>query len=1569
MSPSPIPSPLLLSPDGRQTGARFASAYVLLGLVWICLTAALLLLAGVSGRAAIWGFASSALLWLVISRQLFLRWQAGMQRAVTELVGLSGAGSRGGDSQASARNQQDAAQQSDDGESPSSANAGNSNDRLQRVAAVVPGALFTYQRRPDGGGRYLFLSDAITEIYGQTSEELCSAPDVHQVLLPLLVPEDVPHLCETWGQAQLEPFNWHCEFRVRHPRRGEIWVECRAIAGNASATLWYGMLSDITSRKRAEAELRRSEELCRVLMEHQTDAVYLHEEDGRISLVNSAALASLGYSAAELVGQTPDLFDPHFRELAVQLDLPGALSRKEMVRFDSEHVRKDGRRIPVEVRLKGCDSGGRAFALSSVRDITERKKRELALQASERRFRQLADLIPGVVWCQTGDLSASYLSERWFEYTGLRDALRESLLQVVHPDDVEPLYERFADAQKAKKPYRCEYRLRHISGGDYRWFLACAVPAIGPEASIDEWFGLAIDIDDLKRTEAALREERDRFDRLASVAPGVLHTYRRSPEGKGSLVYASPNAASVLGLTPAELNDFAARPQQFMRTDDLQRLADAVQKSSQNLTPYRETCSFMHPKRGEVWIEVMSAPVREADGGTVWHGIICDVSERVGAALRLSESERRYRQLADAIPQALWTMSGDGVVDFLNWKAIEYSGFAGTALTDWSWKDQIHRQDRDLVLQCWEEAVRQLRLLEVAVRLRRADGVYRWHMVRLTPIGDGQGGIRNWCGISTDIDDMKQAEIALRADRDRFTSWVNTVPGVLFAFKLQPDGKTCFPFVSPQVAELYSVEIAGLAEDAAPILQRIHPDDLPEAGRTISASARDLSLWRTDYRIVHPTRGHIWVEGSAIPTRQADGSILWQGFLADITERKRAERELQQRVEMLRVLSTAATALLSSMEARPLAATLFDAAAQQLGCELYCQYRLGAGEPLQLVAPHSGDAARTTGGLDHLFAEQLCNRCAEVGGEVYAEGLQHSAESQGSSARALGLQMYVAHPLVVDGQLVGTLCFASRKKSALTESERSFASTFSQYVALAKARQSAEHALRDSEEKYRRLVQMLPVALLLSAEGRVSFCNAALARLIGVNSESELLGTVTTSLVHPDHQSLLQRRLDSHHSAPEQATELQLVRRNGTSVLVQIEVTRYQHNGRPANMIAVLDLTEREEQQAIRRKLEEQTWQAQKLEATGRLAGGVAHDFNNLLTIIKGCCHLVQLGANLSAAQQEALAGIDSASERAARLTKQLLALSRKALIEPRVVDLNALVRESLPLLQRLVGEGVVLSSKLDPLLRRVRVDVGQLDQVLLNLAVNSRDAMPRGGTLSLETGNIQIHRDDLVHYPDLRPGAYVRLSVSDNGMGIPADVLPNIFEPFFTTKPAGRGTGLGLAVVHGIIKQSGGHISVYSEVGLGTTFMLLFPAVPSPVGVANPPPLLADAPHGSETILLVDDEPELRRLARLSLTTHGYRVLEASNGEDALRIAEGHQGPIHLLLTDLVMPLMGGRMLAHTLRQRLPQVRVLFISGFTDDSVVRHGLLDASEAFLQKPFSASLLASAVRSLLDRKPS
>lgn len=1555
-----------VSIENRQGLARLACLYLAASLLWIGLTAAGLILAEVSGAVAALLSAVSAGLLVVASTVLFFRWHAGTLRAVAELVGLPGDGGWGEPVDPAAAGAPRAGTADADDSSDGDAD-GNASRGLGHVAAVVPGALFRYQLFPDGRGRYLYLSDAISELYGSTPAELCGMEDAHPLLLKLLVPEDLPMLADSWLRARRGTRSWHCEYRVRHPRRGEIWVEGRAVASDAGGTLWYGFLADITARKHAEAELRQSEALCRVLVENNTDAVFLHATGGVIAEVNSAAEALLGYGTAELLGQTPALFDAGMSDPQEQQAIGLALQRGETLIFDREHRRKDGTIVPVEVRLKGFNSDGQMLAVSSVRDISDRKRRELALQASEKRFRQLADLVPGVVWCQRGSAPASYLSERWFEYTGLRDAEPDNLAKVIHPDDLQTVYARFQHAGQMGQPYRCEYRLRHIQDGEYRWFLAHAVPLPDAQSGVDEWFGLAMDVDDLKHSEAALREERDRFGHFAQGVPGILHTYRMSPDGQASYPYASPSLEAVLGLTREQLADFAVRPQDYIHADDLLRVALAVQESAQRLEVYRDLYRFRHPRKGEIWVEVQSAPVREADGSIVWHGIMSDATERSVAASRLADSERRYRQLADSIPQVVWTSGHDGTVDFLNRRALEYTGFSAVALSQFSWNSVIHPEDREMAQQCWDSSQRQERLLEVSLRLRRADGTYRWHMLRHTPMRDSRGTLRRWYGTSTDIDDLKQVELALRAERDRFTALVNTVPGVIFACHVHADGQRSLDFVAPQVADLMGIDAAVAQLDMQQLVQQIHPEDLPGVERDFAEATRSLRLWRSEFRAIHGQRGVLWVEGVAQPTALPDGGVLWQGFLADISERKRAEGALQQQLEMLRVLSAAAADFLGGTDARPLLPELFDRVAEQLGCEIYWQYRC-TGDRLQLVFTRGLSDAEEESGRFLPVGELLCGVCAEQQAAIYVDYLQDSEDPKAKAAKSLGLRVYFANPLIVSGELVGTLCFGSRVKDTLTEAERSFASAFSQHVALAKARQASDEALRDSEERYRRLVQMLPVAVLVTSQGVVSFCNPAFVRLMDAADESGLLAVPLSSFVHPDYAESLTTRLASHGSAPESALELRLQRQDGSSIPVQIELTHFIQQGRPATMVAVLDLTERESALAARRRLEEQVWQAQKLEATGRLAGGVAHDFNNLLTIINGCCHLLLASSGLNEEQHEAVAGIEGASERAARLTKQLLALSRKALIEPRVLDLNAVVSDSTQLLRRLLGEDIALSSKLDPLLLRIKADPGQIDQVLLNLAVNSRDAMPQGGVLSLETGNIYIGPDDSEHYPELRPGPYVRLSVSDNGQGIPTDVIANIFEPFFTTKPAGRGTGLGLAVVHGIVKQSGGHISVYSEVGVGTTFMLLLPALPVASARAPRSVIAADAPRGNETILLVDDEPEVRRLAKLSLSLHGYNVLEAANGEDALRIADKQAEPIHLLVTDLVMPLMGGRLLAHTLRQKLVHLRVLFMSGFTDDSVVRHGLLDTAEAFMQKPFTPTILAQQVRSLLDRRP-
>ncbi len=401
--------------------------------------------------------------------------------------------------------------------------------------------------------------------------------------------------------------------------------------------------------------------------------------------------------------------------------------------------------------------------------------------------------------------------------------------------------------------------------------------------------------------------------------------------------------------------------------------------------------------------------------------------------------------------------------------------------------------------------------------------------------------------------------------------------------------------------------------------------------------------------------------------------------------------------------------------------------------------------------------------------------------------------------------------------------------------------------------------------------------------------------------------------------------------------------------------------------IIVNEITERKKAEEMRQKLEAQLFQSQKMEAIGVLAGGVAHDFNNLLTVINGYSDLLFTGLTAGDPQWEPIAAIRDASERATRLTQQLLAFSRKAIVAPKVLDLNEHVTKSANMLRRLIGENIILTILADPALAPIKADPGQLEQVIMNLVVNARDAMPSGGQLTVETRDVTLESNDLPNYPDLKMGRHAMFAVTDTGKGMTDEVKCKIFEPFYTTKGIGSGTGLGLAVVHGIIKQCGGHIGVHSAADVGTTFTILFP-IASALATAPAPAIPQQPTRGTETVLLVEDEDAVRAIARIALETNGFKVLAAASGAEAIHLTEKHPGEIHLLISDVVMPEMGGRQLVERMRTLRPGLRVLYISGYTDDAVLHHGVSTATDAFLQKPFTPLGLNRKVRAVLDRVP-
>src|SRR3989454_7109923 len=508
-------------------------------------------------------------------------------------------------------------------------------------------------------------------------------------------------------------------------------------------------------------------------------------------------------------------------------------------------------------------------------------------------------------------------------------------------------------------------------------------------------------------------------------------------------------------------------------------------------------------------------------------------------------------------------------------------------------------------------------------------------------------------------------------------------------------------------------------------------------------------------------------------------------------------------------------------------------------------------------------------------------------------------------------------------------------------------------------RHRTEAALRASEVSYSTLVEHSPVGMYRSnTEGRFLSVNAALVRILGYASAAEVLQLDMARDVYADpaeRRRLLER--DTYTDRQYDEVEATWKRKDGARLTVQLSVRAVRQGARVEYYETfVRDVTEQ-------RRLQQQLVQSQKMEAVGRLAGGVAHDFNNLLTVILSYSDLLLEDRPRDAPDREDIEQIRKAAVGASALTRQLLAFSRQQVLEPRVLDVNTVVASTQKLLTRLLGEDISLTTSLAPGLGAVKVDPGQLEQIIMNLAVNARDAMPRGGRLSIETGNVEMDESYVRGHPVAHPGPYVMLAVSDTGIGMDAVTQARIFEPFFTTKEAGKGTGLGLATVYGIVKQSGGFIWVYSEPGHGTSFKIYLPRVDEPVSPAGGP-----APQvvgGSETVLVVEDVAAVRAVTRQMLERQGYCVLEAANGATALSLARQHHSAIHLLVTDVVMLEVSGRELADQLVQLRPDMKVLFMSGYTDDAVVRHGILQEGIAYLQKPFTPDTLARKVRSVLD----
>jgi two-component system cell cycle sensor histidine kinase/response regulator CckA len=519
-------------------------------------------------------------------------------------------------------------------------------------------------------------------------------------------------------------------------------------------------------------------------------------------------------------------------------------------------------------------------------------------------------------------------------------------------------------------------------------------------------------------------------------------------------------------------------------------------------------------------------------------------------------------------------------------------------------------------------------------------------------------------------------------------------------------------------------------------------------------------------------------------------------------------------------------------------------------------------------------------------------------------------------------------------------------------------------------RKRAEDALRESEEKHRSIIASIEDGYFeVNLAGNFTFLSDSLCRMLGY-SKDELIGMNNRRYTDQEDAKKLYHAFHKVYGTgePIKGFGCEVITKDGTKLFTEVSVSLMKDSkGQSIGFRGIArDVTERKRAEEEKATLQEELRQSQKMEAIGVLAGGIAHDFNNLLTVISGYSQLSLLELKGEDPLRGSIEEIKAAADRATSLTRQLLAFGRRQVLDMRVLDLNTIIRDMEKMLRRVIGEDIELVTFLADDLGRVKTDQGWIEQVIMNLAVNARDAMPSGGKFIIETVNAELDETCARSHAAVKPGRYVKLCVNDTGRGMTTEVREHLFEPFFTTKEKGKGTGLGLSTVYGIIKQSGGNIWVYSEPGLGTTFNIYLPRIDEPHEETGEKVTRGELLRGGETILVVEDEEEVRRLAVRILERQGYKILEASCVNDALMLCKEHKEPIHMILTDVVMPGMSGRQLAEQLVPLHPQMKVLYMSGYTNHAIAQHGILEDGVNYIQKPFTIGGLTRKMREVLDR---
>jgi two-component system cell cycle sensor histidine kinase/response regulator CckA len=1372
-----------------------------------------------------------------------------------------------------------------------------------------------------------------------------------------------------------------------------------------------------TERKQVEEALRDSERQYRTLFESANDAILIFEPENEIILeANQKACETYGFAKKELVGMS-------LKKLTLDVargdqQVAELLQTGTYRNFETVHLRADGTPIDFLASSSVIDYRGQRAILSVMRDVTERKQAQKAVQESEQCLRTIVEASLDAIVAVNAEgriVLFNDAAQDLFQYSK-EDALRQPakiLLREETGQIHQERLERFLNAGVGRCGHigrRMEKVFRRKDGSLFEGEVSMS----GGRLDGLRLVVLAVhDITERKRAE----EQIQSLSRFPAENPNPILRLQRD----GTLIYANPGARPLLQLWGGEVGQRVPADWARLVADSL---ASGAGKEVEVACDQRVYSFILAP--------IQTAGYVNAYGR--------DITERKRAEEALRESEERWRSLTEYSPDHIMLLDLDSTILFINRTVPDLT--KGEVIGT-SYLKYVPPEYHQIALDCYKRVLANRRSESYSVAYKTKEGEVRYFHVRVGPICKN-GQVVAFISTSTDITERKRAEEALHESEERYRSLVEAAPDVIYTVSAEDGSLTSLNPAFETLTGWSRAEWLG-----KPLVGIVHPDDLPVAVETLQKASRGETQPPYELRVLSKSGKYLVGEFTSTP-HVKDGKVVGElGIARDITERKRTEERLRWAKEEWERTFDAVPDLIALLDEdyrivrvnRALAERLGLQAGECVGLTCYkaihgmdkppdiCPYmnglldgkehvaelaleRLG-GDFLVTHSPLRDVSGRPVGSAivaRDITARKQAEEALRESEDRYRDLVEHSedlicthdlegrilslneppAKVLGyTRSEILGMKLqdilapevrhecdeYLARIQRV-GAAQGLMLVQSksgdkrlweyhntlRTEGVATPIVRGLAHDITE-------RKRAEEALRESQGMFQKAFHASPDTMVLHSlsEGRHMDVNESFLRLVGYRRE-ELVGRTAMDLglwwdlAQGDEYLRILREQGRVRDL-----EICVRTKSGEACTLLLSAEVIEIAGQDCVVAIGKDISHRKLAEQERLHLEEQLRQAQKMEAVGRLAGGVAHDFNNILMVINGYVQLVLRKLSPRHPLRQNLNEIRKAGERAASLTGQLLAFSRRQILVPRILDLNKVVADTKEMLRRVIGEDVELVIRQGHKLAKVLADPGQIAQVLVNLAVNARDAMPGGGRLTIETGNVDLREAETGDLPGAAPGPYVTLAVSDTGVGMSKEVMEHMFEPFFTTRERGKGTGLGLSMVYGVVKQSGGYVRVQSEPGQGSAFRIYLPCARVGSGEPAARSTKARLAKGRETILVVEDELAVRQVVAATLRSSGYKVLEAGSGEEAMRRLRRHDGPLHLVLSDLVMPRMNGRKVADSVRTLYPEVKVVFMSGYTDDALLRHGVSDTQGSFLQKPFTMETLTQEVREVL--KPS